>query len=184
MNLAVEPLDPKRHDRGAFSCGVPALDRYLRETASQAAHAFRSQTFVLVDTADPSAVMGFYSLAYHEYRDAELDDVTARALKVKSLNRIPTILLGQLAVASAWQGKKLGPMLLEHALRRSLIVACGLGGVAVVTDPIDDGAARFYAKYGFARLVPGVPRMLLPMKTLRDVYPAIVEAAREPAPVA
>ena len=159
------------------------LDRFFRETASQAAHAFRSQTFVLVDVANPASVLGFYTLAYHEYRDAETDEATARALKTKNLRRIPTILLGQLAIASAWQGKKLGPMLLEHALRRSLIVACSLGGVAVITDPLDDTAARFYAKYGFARLAAGAPRMLLPMKTLRALYPAIVRAAREPAPV-
>ncbi|HEX3463581.1 MAG TPA: GNAT family N-acetyltransferase [Candidatus Elarobacter sp.] len=183
MKVAVEPLDPKRHDRGAFSCGAPALDRFLRETASQAAHAFRSQTFVLVDSANPSAVMGFYSLAYHEYRDAEMDAATARALKAKNLKRIPTILLGQLAVASEWQGKRLGPMLLEHALRRSLVAACQLGGVAVITDPIDDAAARFYGKYGFVRLVPEDPRMLLPMKLLRELYPGVVRAAREPAPV-
>lgn len=117
--------------------------------------------------------MGYYTLAYHEYRDGEMDAATARALKVKNLKRIPTILLGQLAVASIWQGRKLGAMLLEHALRRSLLIACHLGGVAVVTDPVDDGAARFYAKYGFVQL-PGGKRMLLAMKTLRTLYPGIV----------
>lgn len=182
MNVSIEPLDPNRHDRGAFSCGNPALDRFFRETASQAAQAFRSQTFVLIDVASPSSVMGFYSVAYHEYRDGEMDAVTARALKAKNLRRIPTILLGQLAVASAWQGKRLGAMLLEHALRRSLVVACQLGGVAVVTDPLDDAAARFYEKYGFVRVVPDEPRLLLPMKTLRELYPAVVRAAREPVP--
>lgn len=180
MKVLVEPLDPRRHDRAAFSCGHPSLDRYLRETALQAAHAFRSQTFVLTAGENRAEVMGFYSLAYHEYRDGEMDDTTARALKVKNLRRIPTILLGQLAIASPWQGKRLGPMLLEHALRRSLIVACNLGGVAVVTDPIDDVAARFYAKYGFVRIVPEEPRLLMPMKSLRELYPDIARAVREP----
>jgi len=178
VKIAIEPLDSALHDRGAFSCGKPELDRFLRETASQASEAFRSQTFVLVDVTARSAVLGYYTLAYHEYRDDEMDAATGRALKVKALKRIPTILLGQLAVASGSQGRKLGPMLLDHALRRSLMIACHLGGVAVVTDPIDDDAARFYGKFGF-RQMPDGARMVLPMKTLRAVYPGIVQAARE-----
>ncbi|MEA2721001.1 MAG: hypothetical protein QOJ39_2865 [Candidatus Eremiobacteraeota bacterium] len=166
------------HDRGAFTCGKAELDRFFRETASRAASAFRSQTFVLVDADVRAAVLGFYTLAYHEYRDGEMDAVTARALKVKALKRIPSILLGQLAVASNWQGRKLGPMLLDHALRRSLMIACNLGGVAVVTDPIDDEAASFYRKFGFEQLPESV-RMLLATKTLCALYPSIVEAARK-----
>lgn len=180
MKIAVQSLDPVLHDRASFTCGKPKLDRFLRETASQAAAAFRSQTFVVVDAEVRSAVLGFYTLAYHEYRDREMDAVTARALKVKALKRIPTILLAQLAVASQWQGRKLGPMLLEHALRRSLTIACHLGGVAVVTDPLDADAAAFYAKFGFVRL-PDADRMVLPMKTLRTLYPSIAAAARSAA---
>jgi GNAT superfamily N-acetyltransferase len=156
------------------------LDRFLRETAAQAASAFRSQTCVLVNTSDRAAVLGFYTLAYHEYRDGEMDAVTARALKVGNLKRMPTILLGQLAVARDWHGRGLGPMLLDHALRKSLMIGCTIGGVAVITDPIDDDAARFYGKYGFV-VFPGETRMLLPMKTLRAVYPEVVRAARRGA---
>jgi sensor histidine kinase regulating citrate/malate metabolism len=32
--LAIEELDPKRHDRGGFDCGVEPLNRYLRSLAA------------------------------------------------------------------------------------------------------------------------------------------------------
>lgn len=44
------------------------------------------------------------------------------------------ILLGQLGMSVAHQGKGVGTALLRDALRRSLFVALSIGAVAVITD--------------------------------------------------
>ena len=35
----IEPLDPERHGRGGFSCGVEAVDNFLKKTANKLARA-------------------------------------------------------------------------------------------------------------------------------------------------
>jgi GNAT superfamily N-acetyltransferase len=179
--LTIELLDPALHDREAFSCGKPGIDRYFREVAAQASGHLRSRTYVLC-SADPpekgkKAVLGFYTLTPHEYRDDEMDPVTARALKAQSLQRIPAVLLGQLAIASEHQGKKLGPMLLDHAFRTALFACCKVGGMLLVTDPIDDGARAFYVHFDF-QAIPGTDRLFIAIKTIARIYPDVVEAAK------
>lgn len=41
-----------------------------------------------------------------------------------------------------------------------------VGAMAVIVDPLDVGAATFYARYGFIAL-PDSGRMFLPMGTIR-----------------
>jgi GNAT superfamily N-acetyltransferase len=178
MRLRIVPLDPTLHDRGAFSCGNHRVDDYLRSTAAQAAKYFKAATFVLLQTDAEHKIFGFYTLLPHEYRDDDqFDDVMARALRVQNLQRIPMILLGQLGVATDVQGKGLGALLLQDALNRALTVAQEVGGVAVITDPYDERARAFYAKYAFSVLheEPFV-RMILPMRTLAQ---SIVKARAE-----
>ncbi len=167
VRLQIVPLDPKLHDRGSFSCGNDRVDAYLKSTAAAAAKYFKSSTFVLVRTDDAVPILGFYTLAQHSYRDEELDDRTARALKVHALKEIPMILLAQLGIATHFQGKGLGKLLLKDVLIRSLSVAAEISGVAIVTDPYNRDAQSFYAKFGFKTLheEPFV-RMILPMRTI------------------
>lgn len=167
MRLRVVRLDPDRHDRDAFCCGTAAVDNFLRSTAAQAAKYLKSQTFVLVPDDDARRILGFYALAQHGYRDGELLDATARALKVKGLKHIPMILLGQLGIEREFQGRGLGRLLLKDALQRCIGVAQEIGAVAVTTDPFDDAARDFYATFDF-QILHEEPfrRMLLPMRTI------------------
>ena len=167
MRLRVVRLDPDLHDRETFCCGSAAVDSFLRSTAAQAAKYHKSQTFVLVAAGDERRILGFYTLAQHGYRDGELRDATARALKVKGLAHIPMILLGQLGVAGDLQGRALGKLLLKDALTRCVGVAQEIGAVAVITDPYDDATHDFYARFDF-QILHEQPfrRMLLPMRTL------------------
>jgi GNAT superfamily N-acetyltransferase len=180
VRVTITPLDPATHDRRAFSCGEPAVDRYFREVAAQAAKHFHAQTYVLTSLdaeATPNLVLGFYTLTPHEYRDDEMDPVTARALKLKGLNRIPAILLGQLGVSVDHQGRGLGPLLLDHAFRKALFASYCVGGALLITDPINEAAAKFYSHFDFVPLAGG-SRLYLPIKTLARAYPAVVVAAK------
>jgi len=110
---------------------------------------------------------------------AEMDETTARALKVSKLGSIPMILLGQLGMSVAHQGKGVGAALLRDALRRSLFVALSIGAVAVITDPVNERAASFYLKHGFRSLPQQEPRLLIPTKQLARYNPDIVTAFKQ-----
>ena len=73
-------LDPARHNRKAFSCGVPALDRFLQQHAHQNMRRGVSQTFVLVPAAAPAEIAGFYTLAPAEVTLAGLQPADAKPL--------------------------------------------------------------------------------------------------------
>jgi len=181
MRVAIEPLDAARHNRAAFACGQAAVDTYFRQVAAQAGKALHAQTYVLIEVNEDAPlkkVLGFYTLTPHEYRDDEMDPVTAKALKLKNLRRIPAILLGQLGVALSRQGQGLGRLLLDHAFRKTVFASYCVGGALLVTDPIDLNARAFYEKYDFRRLPGGGDRLYLAVKTLARAYPEVVAAAR------
>lgn len=52
------PLDPERHDRAGFSCGVPALDDYLHRLAAQHVRKGMTTVHVLVDDAASASILG------------------------------------------------------------------------------------------------------------------------------
>ena len=59
--LVIEPLG-KRHDRAAFSCELPELDRYLARQAGQDVRRRIARVFVCTaEGAD--TVLGFYTLS-------------------------------------------------------------------------------------------------------------------------
>lgn len=177
--MPIESLDTTIHDRARFKCGVEEVDRYFQAVARRAADNFVAQTYVLVPTPprdEPCEVIGYYTLVPHMYRDGEMDEVSAKALKVKKLGAIPTLLLGQLGIAVEHQGKGVGTYLLRDALRRALYVALSAGGVAVVTDPINDAAAKFYKDRGFKPLLGQEPRLMIPTRALAKYNPDVVAA--------
>ena len=57
-----EPLG-KHHDRKPFTCGVPELDEYLRERASQDIRRRVAAVFVMVPEDAPNRIAGFYALS-------------------------------------------------------------------------------------------------------------------------
>jgi GNAT superfamily N-acetyltransferase len=82
---------------------------------------------------------------------------------------IPTTLLGRLAIDKKQQGKGLGKILLIDALKRSYEVAHEIGSFAIVVDPIDEVAERFYEKYDFIPL-PDSGKMFITIKTLKLLF--------------
>ena len=60
-------------------------------------------------------------------------------------------------------------MILIDAINRSFELSKTIGSFAVVVDPIDKDAERFYDKYGFIKL-PDSGKMFLPMRTIRQLF--------------
>jgi predicted GNAT family N-acyltransferase len=143
------------------------LDRYLQQQARQDAEKRVAAPFVLVEPP-ATKVLGYYTLS--------ASVITADALPVelaKKLPRYPQLpvsLLGRLAVDQTQKGKGLGEFLLMDALHRCLDAAAEIAAMAVIVDAKDDGAAAFYARYGFLPLQQQPSRLFLPMKTVADLF--------------
>lgn len=165
--LAALPLDGRRHDRATFTCGVESLDHYLRAQATQDIRRKANAVFVLVDLADPRAVLGYFTLCATGLAPGIIPE-QAR----KHLPRYPVVsatLLGRLAVAQSHHGQGLGGALLVRALRKAYENANLVGASMVVVDAIDERAAGFYAAHGFIRL-PESTRLVLPMQTVAKLF--------------
>jgi len=147
--IRIEPLGPG-HDRSAFSCGVPALDRYLREQAGQDARRRVAAPFVASN--DRVRVLGFYTLSA---TSIELTEVPAAlADKLPRYPRLTAALLGRLATDLSARGVGLGRFLLIDAITRA--VRSEIASFALVLDAKDETAASFYKRESFIRL-PGTP---------------------------
>lgn len=159
----VLPLDSKTQDRSAFSCGAPALDRYLREQASQDVTRDVARVFVALQVG-VSAICGYYSLSACSFQREELP-----AEQAKRLPRypVPAALLGRLAVDDGSKGKGLGAFLLMDALNRLLLATQTLAVHALVVEAKDEAAAAFYRKYGFLPFTDSARQLFLPMATIR-----------------
>ncbi|MYE22796.1 MAG: GNAT family N-acetyltransferase [Gammaproteobacteria bacterium] len=162
--LVIEPLGP-HHDRAAFTCGEPALDRYLQRRASQDVRRKISQVFVAL--GEPATeVAGYYTLSAASFGKAELPAARARRLPHYP---VPAALLGRLAVASSHQGRGLGESLLLDAVRRVVRASATIAVHALVVDAKNDHTVAFYERYGFKRC-PSLPRRLfLPIQTFEQL---------------
>ena len=153
-----EPLD-RHHDRSAFASGSDALDRYLKEQASQDIRRRVAGCFVAVD--DDGKIAGYYTLAATSVRLQALPEQFGKRLPRYPV--VPAMLLGRLAVAASHQGKRLGSALIADAIMR--VDRLDIGAFALIVDAKDDRAKMFYEANGFVRLPDEDRRLCLPIET-------------------
>jgi len=166
MKELTEHLNPK-HRKKEFSCGKDMLDNYLHKQANQDIKQKLSACFVL-NNKETNLLKGYYTLANNSIAQ-DLIPIEYQKKLPNSYKLIPTTLLGRLAIDSRFQKKGVGKILLIDALRRSYEISKSIGSFAVVVDPIDEDAERFYDKYGFIKL-PDSGKMFLPMNTIRTLF--------------
>lgn len=160
----VEALNTQ-HNRSDFECGVEALDRYLKQQASQDMRRRVAALFVLVDL-DLSRIAGYYTLAATAIRLAELPMEISKKLPKYPL--VPATLLGRLAVDQSYQGQGVGSFLLMDALRRSFNNE--IASMAVVVDAKDDKARDFYEHHQFITFPEQSQRLYLPMTSIAKLF--------------
>lgn len=163
--MTIEPLGGK-HDRAAFVCGTPALDRYLQQQARQDQHKRVAVVFVL--TPDGATIAGYYTLSQFAVELVDLPPEIAK--KLPKYRLVPATLLGRLAVSARFRGEGWGEHLLMDALYRTLRSSQEVAAAAIVVDAKDDRAVAFYRKYGFLALPQIEHRLFLPMKTVERMF--------------
>lgn len=173
QTIKTEPLDPARHDRAAFTCGVERLDNFLKRTAKK--HQKGDFTRVWVATApDDTSILGYYAINAHSLEGDELPGALTRGAP---RNGIPTAYLSMIAVHNDAQGQGIGVLLMADALKRMLVASDQIGLAAVLLDVLDDDGEvayearkRFYEGMGFKSFPSQPSRMFLTIKDIRAAF--------------
>lgn len=161
----IEPLAD--HDRAGFVSGAEALDRYLREQASQDVKRRIATCFVAI-SASNGELAGYYTLAAAGVALEALAQEVAR--KLPRYPVVPAALLGRLAVSLRYQGQGLGGVLLADAILR--VARADIGVFALLVDAKDGSAQSFYEHYGFMQLPGADRRLCLPIgSAIRQLGP-------------
>ncbi len=159
----------RRHDRADFDCGDAELNEYLQRYARKSHEKGGAKTFLAIEEADDSKILGFYSLSPASIAYERTPEVVKRGL---ARHEVPVFRLGRLAVDKSVQGQGLGGQLLLSAGRRCSQVAADAGGVALLIDAKNQRVAKWYAGYGAVPLLDAPLSLLLPFKTIHSALAA------------
>lgn len=163
---APEPITAA-HDVSEFSCGKPALDRWLQKRALS--NQEKGFTAVIV-VHEAQRVVGYYGLAPTAIVPGHLP----RSIRTgQPPDPVPCLLLGQLATDQKWAGRGIGTGLVKHALERCVEAAGLIGGRALVVNAVDKEAAAFWRRRGF---VPSRDDPLVLFRSIADIAASIRSA--------
>lgn len=110
-------------------------------------------------------VIGYYTLSSASVAAIDCPHELRSKLS-RSYGELPVTLLGRFAVAEQRQGTGFGGELLYDALMRcEQLSSTEIGSTAVVTDPLNEWALKFYKKYGFLEM-PETRRVILGMDVI------------------
>lgn len=154
------PLDPAIHDQLAFDCGVPALDDYIQRLAEQHRRRWVCSVYVLVDSARPEFILGYYTLSAAE---VDVERLPATERKRMPRSPVPCFRMGRLACRSDQQGRGLGKLLVACAVDRCLKARQQVAAYALLVDAKDDAVKAFCVRYGFKPLLDMNLTLYLPL---------------------
>lgn len=167
MSYLTIPLDSS-HDKKSFVCGKQLLDNYLHHQAKQDVKRKLSACFIAIEEKN-KRVKGYYTVSSTLIQRDLLPKEIIKKLP-PSYKDLPAILLGRLAVDNHYKGQRLGELLLTDALKRSFDTSVNnIGSMAVIVNPIDEDAVKFYKKYGFI-LLPDSGKMFISMDTVAALF--------------
>lgn len=168
--ITIEPLDPEKHDRAAFSCGVEQVDNFFKRTANKLAKADNLRVFIML--SPDGEVMGFYALNAHA---VEYTDLPAKYARTRpGHGPIPAAYISMIGVDVRFAGHGYGGDLLVDGLKRIYRASKAMGIAVVMLDVLDCGAPdlvakrlKLYMDYGFAPLPSNPLRLFLPLSAVR-----------------
>ena len=169
-----EPIQ-KTHNRKGFDCGQEDLNTFLAQHARKAHENGASKTYVAVDDADGTTVLGFYTLSPAQ---VDFHRVPEAARSGGGRHPVGGFRLGRLGVATTFQGQGLGGQLLIAAARRCIRASAEMGGTALMVDAKNERVAGWYRLYGAVPLNDQPLSLLLPY----DLLKAALAAAGKPLP--
>ena len=165
MPLSAPAPLTSHHQFAEFTCGVPALDDWLKRRALANQASGGSRTFVICEQdvlCEQDKVIGYYALASGAVNIAASPDHFRRNIP----DPIPVVILARLAVDHAYQGRSLGRALFRDGAARVLYAAEAIGIRGILVHGISDDAKAFYLALG---LEPSPIEPMTLMATLADM---------------
>ena len=160
LDLRIEKLR-RDHAVEGFDCGKEALNRFLERHALQSQQVGATTTYLALRD---DLVVGFYSLSFGQ---VEYADAPERLIKGLARHPVPIMLLARMAVASSFQGMKLGAGLLKDAMMRTLQASEIAGIRAFAVHAKDDEARSFYERFDFIASPTDPYHLVLLLKDVR-----------------
>lgn len=160
--LEEQALDPDRHDRKNFTCGIAALDEYLLRFAVQQSKKGVTVVRVLVDDSKPAEILGYYSLSAAQIDVSSLDEADKKQLPRYP---VPCFRMGRLACSTAHQGKGIGKLLIGCAVARCIEARKQVAAFALIVDAKNAHAKNFYKHFGFKACVDSPMTLYLGLGT-------------------
>lgn len=175
--FAIAPLDPEKHDRAAFSCGVEAVDNFFKRTANKLSKADNLRVFVMTD--DNGTVAGFYAINAHSI---SFEDLPAQFARTRpGHGKIPAAYISMIGRDTRFAGSGIGADLLADCLTRILRISRDLGLAMAILDVLDDGDEKAVAKrkalyesFGFSPMPTQPHRLYMPVATIAKLFGASV----------
>ena len=164
MPFKIVPFAPN-HTREDFNCGVPELDRYLKQYAGQDVRRNLATLFVVVGD-DTNRILGYYTLSNASVDTRIVPEPSRKRLS--KYNDVPAIRLGRLAIDQSVQRQGLGARLLANAVIRS--VSNVSAWALMVVNAKDDAACAFYKKFGFESLKDDEKHLFASRKDLELLF--------------
>lgn len=152
------------YDRSSFLCKKhPSLENYIKYNASQDIKKHISTIHVLLKD---TTIIGYYTLS----NSAVVTDLIPENFKKKlpMYGHVPATLLGRLAVDDNHLKNGYGELLIFDAFEKCLEVTSKVASWAIVVDPIDEDAQKFYGKYDFLQFNDS-NRMFIQMGTIKKL---------------
>jgi hypothetical protein len=168
----IEPLDPEKHDRAAFSCGVEQVDNFFKRTANKLSKADNLRVFVMSNSE--GSVIGFYALNAHsiEYNDLPAGFARNRP----GHGNIPAAYISMIGRDEKYAKGGFGGDLLLDCLRRIALASDSIGLALAILDVLDDGVPELVAKrtslykgYGFSPVPASPLRLFITVATIRKL---------------
>lgn len=131
------------HVLDEFDCGMAPLNDWLKRQARRNELSGASRSYVV---CVGSRVVGYYCLSAGAIDRAE----SPKSMQRNMPDPIPVLVLGRLAVDSAFHNQGIGTSLLRDAVFRSLRAAEHVGVKAMLVHAISDEAKQFYLARGFS----------------------------------
>jgi len=169
----IEPLDPSKHDRAAFSCGIEQVDNFFQKTANKLQKSDNLRVFVMTQGGGP--VMGFYAINSHAVDYTELPKRFSR--NRPGHGSIPAAYISMIGRDLKFSGEGYGGDLLIDCLMRIARISDEIGTAIVMLDVPDCGDAqrterrvKLYREYGFQTLEANPMRMFIPIATIKKMF--------------
>ncbi len=163
--IRIEPLGPQ-HDRAVFASGNSYIDTQVRHALLDLQRVNLTRAYVAVAPGAPQ-VIGVYAFNSHMIQAWDAPPEWDRLIQRHTLEGIPAAYISCFATHGPFQRRGIGRALMADALRRIKAAAtAGPAVFAVVLDPIDAEAERFYARLGFVGLPDKRRRMIYPVSAI------------------